>query len=83
MYVLEFRVQGGEIEPYIVRFWREDVNLRSSCTCEAGNRGLACKHRIALLQGDLTALVGRSAPMLQELRCMAAGTDVEAALNVY
>jgi hypothetical protein len=80
---LTFQVQGSAPEPYLVRFWVEGKNLRSSCTCQAGNRGLACKHRVSLLEGDLTALINGSASAVYDLCSLAAGTDVEGALVTY
>lgn len=80
---IEFRVQGSMAESYVVRFWREGANLRSFCSCEAGQKGLACKHRIALLEGDVTDLVESATSTLQQLRQLATGTDVGVALADY
>ena len=80
---LEFSVQGSAAEPYLVRFWREGANLRSSCTCQAGRRGLACKHRLSLLAGDVTNLVDSATSTVLQLRQFATGTDVDTALSVY
>lgn len=80
---LEFVVQGSATEPYLVRFWREGTNLRSWCTCQAGGRGLACKHRLSLLAGDVTNLVNSAPATVLQLRQLATGTDVGTALSVY
>jgi hypothetical protein len=80
---LEFMVQGSAVEPYTVRFWREGANLRSSCSCQAGTHGLACKHRLNLLEGDVTQLVNGITSDIQRLRELCAGSDVEPALGAY
>ena len=80
---LEFRVQGSAVEPYTVRFWREGANLRSTCSCQAGARGLACKHRLNLLEGDVTQVVSGITSDVQRLRELCAGSDVESALSAY
>lgn len=80
---LEFRVQGSMAESYVVRFWREGANLRSSCSCEAGHKGLACKHRLSLLEGDVTDRVETGTSTVQQLRQLATGTDIDVALADY
>ena len=80
---LEFFVQGGAPEPYVVYFWREGTNLRSTCSCAAGHRGIACKHRLALLEGDITCLVRTETSVVEQLRQLATGTDVDVALINY
>jgi len=48
-----------------------------TCTCEAGNNGLCCKHRFALLDGDNSALLSANHDDVLLLRNLIAGTDVE------
>lgn len=63
---IEFNVVGSTGNPYRVRFKRaDDGRLTTSCTCPSGRsgarRGRLCKHRTAIMQGDLSRTVG--APM--------------------
>jgi len=78
MTALKLLVQGSAPEPYEVVFQRGGAKLSVSCTCPAGGMGQACKHRVALLRGDLTALAGGDDPA--PLRALIAGTQVESAL---
>ena len=78
---LEFTVRGSAVEPYAVRFWREGTTLHSSCTCQGASRGLACKHRLDLLAGDITQLIAGSTADVQRLRELSAGTEVERAFS--
>ena len=76
---IEFYVQGSAAEPYRISFWRAEDNVKSSCTCQAGKNGLACKHRLNLLDGDVTNLVSSNPDSFQKLQRMLEGSDVGAA----
>lgn len=78
---IEFLVQGSAVEPYRVSFWRVGNNVKSSCTCQAGKNGLACKHRLSLLEGDVTNLLSSSPDSFKKLQRLLEGSDVEAALR--
>ena len=78
---IEFIVQGSASEPYRVAFWRVGDNVKSSCTCQAGKNGLACKHRLSLLDGDVTNLLSSSPDSFQKLQSMLVGSDVGTALR--
>lgn len=78
---LEFFVQGSATEPYQISFWRIDENVNSSCTCIAGKNGLACKHRLNLLDGDVTNLISSSTDGFQKLKLMLEGSDIGAAIR--
>ena len=78
---VEFLVQGSASEPYRVSFWRVGDNVKSSCTCQAGKNGLACKHRLSLLDGEVTNLVFSSPDSFQNLQRILEGSDVGAALR--
>lgn len=73
---IEFSVQGSEEVPYQVAFWREDTNLKSSCTCRAGKSRYACKHRFAMLEADVTDLVSGNYDDIDKLQELIQGTDV-------
>lgn len=77
---IEFLVQGSTSEPYTASFWRVGYNVKSSCTCQAGKNGLACKHRLSLLDGDVTNLVSSIPDGFLKLQRMLEGSDVGAAL---
>ena len=49
---LVFQVQGSAPEPYVITIRRRDGEVLALCTCQAGENGLHCKHRIAILSGE-------------------------------
>jgi hypothetical protein len=55
---ITFAVQGSSPEPYCVTFQRDQSELRAFCSCQAGQNGIYCKHRIGLLRGVVDGLVG-------------------------
>lgn len=73
---IEFLVQGSASEPYRVSFWRVSNNVKSTCTCQSGKNGLACKHRINLLDGDITNLVSPPADSFEQLQMMLERSDI-------
>ncbi len=77
---LGFVVEGSEGDLYDVVFERRDTFLTASCTCPAGGKGIPCKHRFALMDGDVTRLVSDNAEAVGFLPQMMRGTDVETAL---
>ena len=49
---MQFLVQGSSAEPYEVTFVQAGKELSASCTCQAGQNGLHCKHRLNILEGS-------------------------------
>ena len=69
---MEFVVEGSQSDEYVVAFEIIDRTAKAACTCAAGTSGLFCKHRTALLDGDVSRLrsgntseVARLGPLLQ------------------
>jgi len=78
---LRFLVQGRLPEPYVVTFVRVGDDLKTTCTCPAGEKGTYCKHRLALLRGDYSAVVSKNFDELTCIPQILANTDVAAALE--
>ena len=65
--ILEMR--GSEGETYHVYFLYRAAGVYLACTCRAGAFGKLCRHKLALLRGDPTALQDQiQKPLLQEIR---------------
>lgn len=47
-----YKIRGSATEPYVVTVTKAGNELRVSCTCAAGEKGQACKHRLGLLVGQ-------------------------------
>ncbi len=80
---LEFTVEGSQGDAYHVLFERDGSNLNVFCDCKAGLNGLYCKHRFALMDGDVSRLLSDNATDVSRLPKLIAGTDVEAAIADY
>lgn len=77
-----FLVQGSSEEPYRVVFTRRSPeNLSALCTCGAGVNGQYCKHRFAILAGDVAAIISGNEGDVPVVQSWLAGTDVELAMR--
>ena len=76
---VEFIVEGSKGDEYQVVFELYDRNINAYCTCQAGQNGLYCKHRFAMMDGDVTTLLSDNVGDVIKLKGMLAGSDVEAA----
>lgn len=84
MRMYQFEVNGSAAEPYQVKIAIEHGSLTASCTCPAGRFGSICKHRLAIMTGDSSAVVGDNASDVAALLADLEGTEVHqavAALN--
>ncbi|MBT5862637.1 MAG: hypothetical protein HOH37_07030 [Gammaproteobacteria bacterium] len=77
---LTLLVKGSSADPYELTFIKDGASLTALCNCPAGTFGNLCKHRVAALDGDGTAVVDDDAGKLNQVMAWLAGTDVEAAL---
>ena len=78
---LKFLVRGSGGNAYEVDFKRYGNNLTGTCTCRAGEMGMYCKHRFALMEGEVTNLLSENTDDVYRLNDMITGTDVEAAIE--
>lgn len=67
MKTFTFSVQGSAPVPYNVIFYFEKELVKSTCTCEAGNRNIHCKHRFEILNGKLNSIVSNNQNEANEL----------------
>ncbi len=74
-----FQVRGSRGDIYDLNFRLSGTNLNASCSCQAGQNRLYCKHRFALMDGDVTALHSNNLEDVKNLQNMMKGTDLEAA----
>ncbi|MEO8616895.1 MAG: hypothetical protein ABI600_17275 [Luteolibacter sp.] len=79
--IREFLVQGSEETPYKVVFKKNGPNLTALCNCRAGVMGQLCKHRLAILYGDNTAVVGNSTAEVAEVASWLEGSNVADAIS--
>ena len=79
--VIQIQIEGSTGTPYVASFTRDGNSLKTSCTCQAGERQIHCKHRLSLIEGDTTQVRGNAPPNLaQQIAAMVKGTDVEEAV---
>jgi hypothetical protein len=80
--MLELQVEGSSGDHYAVTFIREGNNLHTSCTCQAGQKGIHCKHRLSLLAGDISRVVGTPPSDIgSKIAALLTGSDVAQALE--
>jgi uncharacterized Zn finger protein len=77
---LAFMVKGSGSDPYEVVFLRKDTKVSALCTCQAGQNGQHCKHRISLLQGDASAALDVLPEQMVQLQQWLVGSNLEAPL---
>lgn len=78
---LTFHVSGSKGDAYVVKAGlQEPNNLWMRCTCQAGQKGMYCKHRFALLDGDITNLASDNSDDVVTLGTWLQGSDVQAAM---
>ena len=75
--MLKFKVTGSSGDIYEIVATRDGINFRMSCTCEAGQHGMYCKHRFSLMNGDITSLLSENSDDVARLKDLLNGTDVE------
>jgi uncharacterized Zn finger protein len=78
---LVFQVKGSSSDAYEITFIKDGASLTALCTCPAGTFGNLCKHRVAILDGNMEAISSDNASKAPQVIEWLAGTDVEAALG--
>ena len=77
---LTILVKGSSADPYELTFIKDGDSLTALCSCPAGSFGNVCKHRVAVLDGDASAVLEEDASKVATVVDWLAGTDVEKAL---
>lgn len=75
-----FLVQGSSPEPYKVKFTYNSGVLRAYCSCPAGENGQHCKHRLAILAGDKSAIIGENKKDILLIKSWLPGSALEMAI---
>ena len=52
----QFTVKSSSGDPYVAEVNTDDGTVRVLCGCAAGSLGQMCKHKAAIIEGDLTML---------------------------
>lgn len=80
---LVFQVKGSSAEPYEITFIKDGNSLTALCSCPAGQYGNFCKHRIAILDGNSSAIVSDNIDQAATVVDWLQGTDVAIALDEF
>ena len=74
--MIQFEVHSSSSdEIYQLAATRAGAGVRFTCNCPAGALGQACKHRLALLEGDVTNLSGDTSG-IERLQEMVRGSKI-------
>lgn len=76
-----FEVKGSSEEPYRVTFTKNNKKINAFCTCPAGEIGQYCKHRFAIMAGNVKAVVSSNKQQVMIVQTWLPGTDIEEALT--
>ncbi len=74
--MLKFIVRGNSGNYEIIAS-RTGVVFQISCTCTAGQNGMCCRHRFALLDEDDSDILSGNSGDIAKLKVLFHGTDVE------
>jgi DNA polymerase-3 subunit epsilon len=75
--ILSFSVRGSTGNTYEITARKAPDKLRVSCTCQAGQNRIWCKHRTALFDGDVSNLLSGNVLDVKKLAEWANGMEVE------
>jgi uncharacterized Zn finger protein len=78
---VEFLIEGSEGDEYTVVFQVTGTNANAFCTCAAGASGQYCKHRFALMDGDVSRLLSSNTVDVVRLKSLIQGTDLKVAYD--
>lgn len=77
---VQFVVEGSQGDAYDVVISRDGTNVNALCSCKAGQNGLWCRHRVALLNGEADALIEGEEADLARVAGWLPGSDLGRAL---
>lgn len=78
---VSFLVKGSSaVEPYEVTFVKKGAELSAFCTCNAGQYGDICKHRIGIIDGDLKLIVSGNVAEAEKVIEWLVGSSLQSAL---
>jgi uncharacterized Zn finger protein len=81
METIKFLVQGSSNEPYEVTFYFDGQNMNALCTCQAGQNGQLCKHRLEILDGNNSKIVSPNKADSKKIVTLFKGTPLESKLR--
>lgn len=84
MQEISFSVKGSDPVPYEVTFLREsESKVLVLCSCPAGENGQYCKHRLAIIDGNSSAIVSGNLMQVPVVQGWLSGTALEHIITEY
>jgi len=80
---VEFLVEGSQGDRYALAFEVNGTHANAFCTCQAGANGLFCKHRVGVMDGEVSYLLSGNTADIVRLKDLLSGTDLETAYNRF
>ena len=78
---LEFVVLGSRGDAYVVTAVRDGPAIAIACSCRAGEMNQLCRHRLSLLDGDVSDLDSGNEADVETLRRWLPGTQTGVAVD--
>lgn len=80
---VEFLVEGSQGDRYTLVFEIKGANANAFCSCPAGLNGQFCKHRIGIMDGEVSHLLSGNTADIMRLKTLLGGTDLETAYSRF
>jgi hypothetical protein len=80
MDAVTFLVQGSSSSPYVVSFSRVPNTILCKCSCPAGMKGQACKHRLRILRGSTENIISDNLHDVETVSSWLPGSEIERSL---
>jgi uncharacterized Zn finger protein len=80
---VEFLVEGSQGDRYTLAFEVNGKKGSAFCTCQAGANGQFCKHRLGIMDGDVSCLLSGNTADVVRLKTILGGTDLEASYGRF
>jgi hypothetical protein len=80
---VEFLVEGSQGDRYALAFEVNCTHANAYCNCQAGVNGQFCRHRIGVMDGDVSYLLSGNTADVVRLKDLLSGTDLGAAYKRF
>lgn len=81
--IIQFKVKGSSNNIYKVTFQKNNEHVYAGCDCNSRKGGLACKHILNILDGDVTDIIESNYEGIKSVLQLTAGTRFKELFTEY
>ncbi len=82
MEIIHFQIRASSSpDPYTITVTRSRGEVTLTCTCAGAANGQMCKHRLGIIEGDASAILGDSTRDVHQVREWIAGSPLYQAVE--